>query len=741
MKDVSDTKTAEIEPNRGKDKKNEKQNSFFIQIIIGLFTGIVFGLFFGDYCAPMKFIGDGFIGLLQMTVLPYITCSLIYCIGKLTNKEAKILAVRGVCLLLILWAIGAFMIILMGIALPKWDMGSFYSNSFLEEPPKMNILHMYIPSNPFYSLTFNLVPAVVLFSIGTGIALMQLKNKHKLLEQLEILTETLKNLNKFVVKLTPVGVFFIIANLSGTMKFRQLELIQVYLIILAIGAVILVFGILPLLIASLTSLKYREIISLSKDALITAFATGSVFVVLPMIVDCTRELAGRSGADLSKDEPEKSTDLIVPMVFPFPTLGRIWVLIFIPFASWFYGNTLSLIQYPKFLSIGILSSFGNLSISLPHLLRMMKIPSDIFNLYMAFIFYTARVAKATKTMFLITFTVLLISWLSGNLKFDWKKILKFAGGSFLTILIITILLKGLFIWTFTNNYSKEMLIKDRQLIGPKVESTVFKEAFPNPVKKKPGETKMERMNRRGIMRVGYDPDELPFTYINGKGELVGFDVDMAHRLAHDLGYKLEFVPFEREKLVEQMKKDHFDIAIGGIQTTLHRVLKLQIPPPYMDITMALVVSDSKRKKFNNLDDIRKRKNLTFAVVRDGFYSEEVSACLPNVKFVEIETESDFFDKEGKGFDGLLTCAETGFAWTLLHPEFAVTNPFKGNIKLSLYYPFLKDDEFCNVLEAWQDGVSKNGMMKRYYDHWILGKEEGKKRPRWCIIRDVMKWVN
>ena len=726
-------------PVEEEEKKTKKKTSFFVQIITGLLTGTMVGLFFGGYCSCLRFIGNAFIGLLQMTVLPYITLSLIFSIGKLTRKEAKILAVKGIYLLLALWIIGALAVFFMSFALPPWESGSFFSDSFLQEPQKTDMVKLYIPSNPFYSLTYNLVPAVVLFSIGTGIALMELDKKSKFLEQLEVLTEALKKLNNFVVKLTPLGVFFIAADLAGTMEFKQLELVQVYLVILTVGTIMLVFGILPLLMTSLTSLKYKDILHSSKDALIMSFATGSVFVALPMIVDSTKELSVMNQVDLEKDKAEKSTKLIVPLAFPFPDLGRIWALIFIPFASWFYGNNLSLLQYPRFLSVGILSAFGSLNNAVPYLLRLMKIPSDIFNLYTAFGFYTTRLNKGIKAMFLITFTILLISWISGTIKFRWVNILKFIGGSAITILIVVILLKGLFSWTFTKQHSKEKLLVDRRLIGPKMESTLLKESSPNPVKKKPGETIMERAKRRGILRVGVDLDELPFSYMNSEGNLVGFDVDMAHQLASDLKLKLEFVPIERGMIVKQLKEDHFDIVMAGIQGTIYRASMLQVPSPYLDATLALVVHDSQRMNLSHLSDIRNKSGLTFAVVKGGFFAEKASEYFPEAKFIEIESEKEYFIKKGEGFDALLTSAETGFAWTLIYPQFAVTNPFEGQIRVPLFYLFNKDPDFKDFIETWQDVNQKDGTMKIYYNYWIMGKEYKKKKKRWCIVRDVLHW--
>lgn len=51
--------------------------SLSTSILIGLVSGIATGIFFGELCAPLQVVGDGFIKLLQMTILPYIVVSLI----------------------------------------------------------------------------------------------------------------------------------------------------------------------------------------------------------------------------------------------------------------------------------------------------------------------------------------------------------------------------------------------------------------------------------------------------------------------------------------------------------------------------------------------------------------------------------------------------------------------------------------------------------------------------------------
>ena len=53
----------------------------------------------------------------------------------------------------------------------------------------------------------------------------------------------------------------------------------------------------------------------------------------------------------------------------------------------------------------------------------------------------------------------------------------------------------------------------------------------------------------------------------------------------------------------------------------------------------------------------------------------------------------------------------------------------------------RDDQMRDFLEHWLDLRKKDGTMQEFYDHWILGKTPIATRRRWCVIRDVLEWVD
>ena len=178
----------------------------------------------------------------------------------------------------------------MPLAFPEVKSASFFSTSLIETKEKVDFVDLYIPWNPFRSLANNVIPAVVLFSLSVGIALIGVKDKQGLIHPLNILSAAFTRVAHFVVKLTPLGVFAISASAAGTMTLEEFGRLQPYFICFIIGAILLTFWILPALLAALTPLRYKDIIGQSRDALVTGFTTGNLFIVLPILVKNCKDL-------------------------------------------------------------------------------------------------------------------------------------------------------------------------------------------------------------------------------------------------------------------------------------------------------------------------------------------------------------------------------------------------------------------------------------------------------------------
>lgn len=716
-------------------------------IAIALLLGIATGLFFGEHTIWIQWIGDAFVGLLQMAVLPYVAISLITSVGRLSLTTGTRLLRVSAAILMLLWIVGLVSLAIMSQAFPAWETGSFFSSSFTDEPPKQDWLDLFIPSNPFKSLADNLIPAVVVFSIGLGVALMTLPNKAALLDPLDVVVKALANLNKLVVKLTPIGIFAIVACTAGTIDPQQFSLIQGYLITYAASAVILSFFVLPMLVAAVTPYKLRDVVCASWSPLIAGFVIGNSFVVLPMIIEALKGLQAKNERPA---EERQDPDYLVPLAYPFPDVGRIVGLIFIPFSAWFYGSMIDLDRYPALLGVGLLGSFGKPVITIPLLLDIAELPGDIFNLFIASGVIAARFGDLMKTIHLIAFSVLVTCVINGSARIQWHRLLVSLLAAATLLVMTAFLIRGFLDSSFTDHFSKEKLLTERRMTFPNhrqlsgIDPVELTSTASNPDPIRAGQTRIERIKERGFIRIGFDPDKMPFAYYDSGKQLVGFDIEMAWYLADDLMVNIEFVPIDRQNLQQQLYDDHFDVAMSAQEGTVSQAAYLPAIDPYMETTLAVVVPDYQKRNFRDVDAIKEMRDLRIGVIKGTFFAERAPLVFPDKRdfeIVQLDSAAEYFEGRHAEMDGVVMEAEAGSAWTLLYPEFAVANPLRGEIKVPLYYLTATDRDFQRFLQNWMTLKRADGTYDRLFKHWILGQDDQPQKPRWCVIRDVLKWVD
>jgi len=90
---------------------------------------------------------------------------------------------------------------------------------------------------------------------------------------------------------------------------------------------------------------------------------------------------------------------------------------------------------------------------------------------------------------------------------------------------------------------------------------------------------IEEVKRRGTLRIGLSTF-VPWAMRNKQGELVGFEVDVATRLAQDMNVRPELVPTAWDGIIPALLSGRFDVIIGGMSVTVARNLTVNFSDPY-----------------------------------------------------------------------------------------------------------------------------------------------------------------
>ncbi len=708
-------------------------------IFISLALGIVTGLFFGEMVAFLDVIGKAWIALLQMTVLPYVMLSLIAGLGRLSYHEALRLATKGGLLLLLLWAISIAVILLFPFTFPDWESATFFSTSQVGPLQEIDFLGLYIPANPFYALANNLVPAVVLFSIAVGIALISISNKDSLLDSLNALIDALMRVANFIVKLTPIGVFAITASAAGTMGLTELHNMQVYIWSYVAFSLVMSLWVLPGLVVVLTPLSYRDVIGGTRDALVMAFATSSLFVVLPLLVDRCKEMVTRYAQD--KEDAESSVEIIVPASFNFPHAGKLFTITFVLFAGWFSDNPVAVSDYPLMVSSGIASLFANINLAVPFMLDVMRIPSDMFQLFVTTSVINSHFGTLLSAMFTVALTLLGAFSMSGLIRVNLLRLARYLLVTMVLLIGVTVVLRVFFAAAIDNTYDKDKVIAGMQLMRSLVPAELHRSPPATQPDLPADMDRLQAIRASGVLRVCYWPDNLPFAYFNQAGDLVGFDIELLHHLAYDMKLSLVLVPTVRHDLTHKLNSGYCDIAVGTLITP-ESALEAGYSIPYLHLTVAFLVKDHRRKDFSSPASIAQIESLRVAIENLPYYEDKVMLRLPHAELVEVNSPRDYIENRSDDIDAMIMTAESASAWSMLYPRFTAATPTSSTIKLPLAFPLPKDEEaLADFLRVWIDLKESDGTIDQLYRYWVLGKQVTHKPPRWSMIRDVLHWVD
>ena len=94
--------------------------SAFSRVLWGLGLGIFCGVFFGEPAGKLEIVGQAYIRLLQITVLPYILVSLIGGLGRLDADIARRIGAVGGMLILLIWGLTQVSNLLLPLVYPEW---------------------------------------------------------------------------------------------------------------------------------------------------------------------------------------------------------------------------------------------------------------------------------------------------------------------------------------------------------------------------------------------------------------------------------------------------------------------------------------------------------------------------------------------------------------------------------------------------------------------------------------------
>lgn len=223
---------------------------------------------------------------------------------------------------------------------------------------------------------------------------------------------------------------------------------------------------------------------------------------------------------------------------------------------------------------------------------------------------------------------------------------------------------------------------------------------------------------RGVLRVGV-ASFVPWTMQDKNGDYIGFEVDVARRLAKDLGLDIELVPTKFAGIIPALLADKFDIIIGSMSVTPERNLKGNFSIPYDYAAIEALANKQKTGGMKFPDDYNNEK-IVIAVRSGSTPALAAKKMFPKATIRPFDDEAPAVRDVTAGRSHLmLSSAPLPAFEALKNPDVLYQPSTEPVSRQPVGFVIRKGDpDSLNVLDNWIRLVEEEGWLKERRDYWF-----------------------
>ena len=236
------------------------------------------------------------------------------------------------------------------------------------------------------------------------------------------------------------------------------------------------------------------------------------------------------------------------------------------------------------------------------------------------------------------------------------------------------------------------------------------------------ESTLEQVLKRKVLRVGMSTF-VPWAMKDKTGKLIGFEIDVARRLAKDMGVDIEFVPTNWSGIIPALLVGKFDVIIGGMGITPSRNLKVNFTIPYDYTGMSMVAHKKMADGFDSLDDFNK-PSVVLAARMGSTPVDAAKKYMPNAKLRLFNDESQVFQELINGrVHAVVSSAPTPAFQALKYPDRLFLPLDENFTKEPIGFAVRKGDpDTLNYFNNWIRVVTAEGWLKERKQYWFEGND-------------------
>ena len=234
---------------------------------------------------------------------------------------------------------------------------------------------------------------------------------------------------------------------------------------------------------------------------------------------------------------------------------------------------------------------------------------------------------------------------------------------------------------------------------------------------------LEEVQDRGTLRVGLGLFE-PWSACNADGDLIGFEVDVATKVAADMGVAVEFARTNWHYIIPALIAEEFDIIISGMSILPARNLRVNFTAPYSFAGVYLVAHTANTAALETHDDFN-QPSVTIAVLRGSSAIPAIRRTFPEATVRLLESDADVLR--------VLVAGEVHAAGTIFStPRYTWAATYPDTLHLPFADPLAEyaaamavrkgDLDTLNFLNSWITANTADGWLPQRWQYWFETRE-------------------
>jgi len=234
------------------------------------------------------------------------------------------------------------------------------------------------------------------------------------------------------------------------------------------------------------------------------------------------------------------------------------------------------------------------------------------------------------------------------------------------------------------------------------------------------ESAIEQIAKRGAIKVGMDVF-VPWAMKDKKGELIGFEIDIAKKFAADMGVKIEFVPTKWSGIIPALITGKFDVLIGGMTITTQRNLKINFTRPYYFTEQGLMAHKKKAAGFKVSDF--NSADVTIAARLGSTAAVAAKQQFPKAKLRLFDDEPAAVQELRNGnVHAMVSAQPLPSSMAIEYPDTIMVYDEVMMLEAIGIGVRKSDNDTLNLLNNWIEINRNNGWIQGRYAYWFKSQD-------------------